>query len=70
MRKLESSGAFSRSKMKPAYVGIDTSQVIYVGESNSTPSDVRQLSREGVRNDWKDGKADEVVDWSHTSCWP
>ena len=35
-----------------------------------TPSDARQLSREGVKNDWKDGKADEAVDWSHTSRWP
>ena len=33
-------------------------------------SDARQPASEGVENDWKDGKADEAFDWSHTSCWP
>ena len=33
----------------------------YVDESNSTLSIVRQLSREGVKNDWKDAKADEAT---------
>ena len=42
----------------------------YVGESNSTPSNVRLLSREGVRNDWRDEKTDGAADCSHTSCWP
>ena len=65
MRKLESSGAFSCSEMMLAYVENETSQVTYVDESNSTPSNVRQLSRKGAKNDWKDGKADETVYWSH-----
>ena len=55
-RELESSGAFSCSEMKPACVENETSQVTSVGESNSTPSRVRQLSREGVKNDWRDAK--------------
>ena len=56
--------------MTPAYVESGTSQVTYVGESTATPSDVRQLSREGVRNDWRDEITDKAVDCSHTSCWP
>ena len=52
--------------MKPAYVETETSQVIYVGESNSTASNVRQVSRESVKNDWRDQKTDEAADWSHT----
>ena len=42
----------------------------HLGESNSTPSDVRQLSRESVRNHWKDEETDGTVDWSHAECWP
>ena len=42
----------------------------YVGEGNSTPSNVRQLSREHVKNDWRDEKTNGAADWSHTSCWP
>ena len=57
-------------KMKPAYVENETSQMSYLSESTSTPSDVRLLSREGVKNEWKDEKTDGAVDWSHTSCWP
>ena len=38
--------------------------------SNSTPSDVRQLSREHLKTDWKDAKADGAADYSRTSCWP
>ena len=70
VRKLESSGAFSCSDVKPAYVENETSQVTYVGESSSTPSIVRQLSREGVKNEWRDEKTDGAADRSHTSCWP
>ena len=66
MRKLELSGAFSCSEMKPSYVEGETSQMTHVDESSSTLSDERQRSREGVKN--KDGKADEAVDWSHPSC--
>ena len=47
VHKLESSGVFSCSEMKPANVENETSQVTHVGESNSTPSNVRQLSHEG-----------------------
>ena len=38
VRKLESSGAFSCSEIKPAHAENETSQVTYVGERNSTPS--------------------------------
>ena len=37
VRKLESSGVFSCSKMKLAYVENETSQMAYLGENNSTP---------------------------------
>ena len=36
----------------------------------SALSDMRQLSRETVKNDRKDEKTHEAVNWSHTSCWP
>ena len=48
MRKLESFNIFSCSKMKLAYVENETSQETHVGGCNSTPSNVRLLSREGV----------------------
>ena len=51
VRKLESPGAFSCSEMKPAYAESETSQVTHVGEGSSTPSNVRQLSRDSVKND-------------------
>ena len=70
MRELESSGAFSCSEMKPAHVENETSQVTYVGESNSTPSKVRLLSREGVKNDRRDEQTDGPADWSRTASWP
>ena len=66
VRKLESSGAFNCAEIKLANVQNETSQMAFVVESNSTPSDVRQLSREGIKYNWKDGKADEAV----TSSWP
>ena len=69
VRKLESSRAFSWSEMKSAHVRNKTAQRTYVGESNSTPSDVRQLSREGVKSDWRDEKRDGAADGSHTQCW-
>ena len=53
VRKLEPSGAFSCSKMKLACVKSETSQMTYLGESNSTLSDVQQMSREGVKHEWK-----------------
>ena len=56
--------------MKPAHVKNETSQVTYVGESNSTPSKVRLLSREGVKNDWRDEQTDGAADWSRTASWP
>ena len=56
MRRLEFSSAFRFSKMKPAYVENETSQKTYADESNSTPSRVRHLSRECIKNDWKDEK--------------
>ena len=68
VRKLES--AFSCSKTKSAHVKSEASQMTYIGESNSTPSDVKQLSRQGVKNECKEEKTDGPVDWSHTSCWP
>ena len=49
VRKLESSGAFSCSKMKLVYAQNETSQMAHVVASNSTPSDVRLLSRESVK---------------------
>ena len=58
VRKLESSGGFSCSKMNPAFVKSDTSQMTSLGESNSAPSYVRQFSREGVKNEWKHEKTD------------
>ena len=60
VRKLQSSSAFRCSNVEPAYVKNESPQTTHVGESNSTPSDVRQLSRRQKR----------VEAWSHTSCWP
>ena len=37
---------------------------------NSTPSNVRQLPREGVINGWRDETAEGAACCSHTSCWP
>ena len=56
------------AKRKPAYVESESSQMTYLGENKSTPSDVRQMSREGVNTDWKDEKTDGAVDRYHTSC--
>ena len=70
MQKLESSGAFSCSEMKPAFFENETSQLTYVNEGNSTLSNVRQLSRDSVRNDWRDAEADRAADYSRTSRWP
>ena len=47
--KLEPSGAFSCSEKTAAHVEKEAPHVTNVGESNSTPSIVRQLSREGVK---------------------
>ena len=64
---LEFFDAFSHSRRKLAYFESETSQKAYLGENKSTPSDVRQMSRESVTSDWKDEKADGAVDRSHTS---
>ena len=56
VRKLEPSSAFSCSNMEPAHVKNESPQTTYVGESNPTPADVRQLSGENVKNDWKNEK--------------
>ena len=53
VRELESSGAVSCLKTKPVYVENAPSQVIYAGESTSTPTDMRQLPRKGGKNEWK-----------------
>ena len=47
VRKLESSGGFSCSKMNPAFVKSETSQMTYLDESHCTPSYARQCSLEG-----------------------
>ena len=52
VRELESSGAFSCSEAKPAYVESSTSHVTFAGDSIFTPSDVRQLPPKGV-SEWK-----------------
>ena len=69
VRKLESSGAVSRSGLKPAYAENGISQVTRVGESRSTPSNVRQLSRDNVKNDWRDADYSrtlvECAAWAH-----
>ena len=59
VRKLESSGGFSM-KRRPAPVEGETSQLTYFRESNSTPSDVQQVSREDVKNDERVEKANEA----------
>ena len=69
VRELEFSGALSCSETKPTYVESETSQVIFVGESNSRPSNVWHLTRDSVKNDWRDEKTDGAADWSTTSCW-
>ena len=56
--------------MKPARVENETSQVTNVGEGNPTPSNVQQLSRDSVKDDWKDATADGAADFSRTSYWP
>ena len=40
-----------------------TSQVTHVGEDSSTPSNVRQLSRDSVKNDRRDAKAEGAANW-------
>ena len=62
VRKLESSGAFNVSEMKPAFT--------HDGERNSTPSIVRQLPRERLKKRMGRETADRAADCSHTSCWP
>ena len=67
---LEFFDAFSHSKRKPAHVESKTSQISFLCENKSALSDVRQLSREGVRDDRKDENTDGAVDRSHRLCWP
>ena len=47
-----------------------TSQVTHVGKGSSTPSNVRQLFRNSVKNDRRDAKAEGAANFSRTSCWP
>ena len=68
-RELESSGAFRCSKAKSAHVENETSQVTHA-ESNSTPSNMRQLLRKGVKSMSKDEKAERAADCSLTPRWP
>ena len=70
VRELESSGAFSFSEAKPACVETSTSQVTFAGEGISTPSNVRQLLRKGVRTVSKDEKAERAVDCSSHQVGP
>ena len=55
--------------MKLAYVENETSKATYVGEGNSSPSNVRHLSRDSVKNDRRDTQADRAANYSRTSCW-
>ena len=63
VRKLESPSAFNFSGERLD----EASQVTYVGERNSTPSNVRQLPRV-VQDEWRDEKAEGAADCSRTSC--
>ena len=63
VRKLDSSGAFSCSELKPAYVDNEISQMTCADESNSMPSEVCQLCRERAKNDWRDAKTDGSADY-------
>ena len=70
VRKLESFGTFGYSELKPAYVDTEFLQMTHAGESNSMPSKVRQMSRDSVKTDRRDAKADGTADYLRTSCRP
>ena len=69
VRELESSGAFGCLKTKRVCVKSAPSQPTYA-ESTSTPTDIPKLPRKGVKNEWKDEKAEGAADSSFTSHWP
>ena len=72
VRTLKSSGVFSCSEAGPSCVENEVSQA-HVEERVSTPSNVRRLPRDNVRNGWRDEKTETqpggAPDCSHTSCW-
>ena len=70
VRELESFGVFSCLKTKHVYGENAPSQVTDAGESTSTPTDMRQLPRKGVKNEWKDEQTERAADILPTSNWP
>ena len=66
VHELESSSAFSFSQRKPACVRNGSPEKTHLVENFSAPSDVRQLSRNCVKYDWKDEETNEAVDCGPT----